>query len=183
MCWWAQPWPVAGLTWSWLALALSDMGELLAASQSSHLSSSPHYQNLATQAQYHVSASFYMLQINKYVYCYFYLRGKYFFKASFGGKCLPLILHRQLCDRFQYNLERHHCSTAVCTDLGPVGPPAVQFWALHFIPLTLMVPFMRCCSGAAYGMKLSENLFLFCSILLHICFAHDSELAWILFLL
>lgn len=26
---------------------------------------------------------------------------------------------------------------------------------------------MRFCSGAAYGMKLSESVFLFCSVLLH----------------
>ena len=26
-CWWARPWPVAGSSWSHLALALSDMGE------------------------------------------------------------------------------------------------------------------------------------------------------------
>lgn len=52
------------------------------------------------------------------------------------------------------------------TGLGPVGPPALQFWALRFLPLpTLAVVFIRFCSGAAQGIELSENLSLFSFVL------------------
>ena len=79
---------------------------------------------------------------------------------------MSLILRRYLCDRFQCELARHSCSTVVLTGLGSVGPPAFQFWALHFLPLImLVVAFIRFCSGAAHGIKRSENFFLFCFVL------------------
>lgn len=52
-CWRDRPWPVAGLSWSWLALTLSDTRRLLVVSHRSHAWTPP-YQNIATQTQYSI---------------------------------------------------------------------------------------------------------------------------------
>ena len=51
-CWWAQPWPAAGRSRSWLALGLSDMGGIFWQLVTEATPVAPPYQNLATQSQY-----------------------------------------------------------------------------------------------------------------------------------
>jgi len=50
--WWARPWPAAGLSWSWLALASLDTGGSFWQLLTEATPAAPCYQNLATQTQY-----------------------------------------------------------------------------------------------------------------------------------
>lgn len=46
------------------------------------------------------------------------------------------MFHRYLCEKFQSKLARLSCSAAV---LPAVDPPALYFWAVHFLPLPCAV--------------------------------------------